>query len=72
MFTKITAVFIGAFVTVSSAFAALPLVITTAATTVQTNMQDMFDLFLPVIVLGVVLGVLVGLLRKYGKTAGRG
>lgn len=66
---KISYVAAGTLGVVASSFAALPAVITGAATTIQTNLQDMFDLFLPVIVLGVVLSLLPRLMKRYSKAS---
>ena len=53
----------------AAANAAMPAAITTAATDITTNVQGMFDLFLPVVALSVGLGIVVSLFKKYGKKA---
>lgn len=50
-----------------SAFAALPAGVATGFTDIQTNMQGVFDLALPVVILGVVLMLVIKLMKKFAN-----
>lgn len=45
--------------------AALPAGVATGFTTITTNLQDVFDLALPVVILGVVLTLIMKLIKKF-------
>jgi len=50
-----------------SAYAALPAGVATGLTSIQTNLQDVFDLALPVVILGVVLMLIIKFLKKFSN-----
>ena len=54
-------------VAVGLANAALPLGVSTAFTDISTNLQDVFDLALPVVILGVVLTLILKLIKKFAN-----
>lgn len=48
-------------------FAALPLAVATGFTEISTNLQGVFDLALPVVILGVVLTLVLKLLKRFSN-----
>lgn len=49
------------------AAAALPTGVATGFTSISTNLQDVFDLAMPVVILGVVLTLIIKLMKKFAN-----